>query len=74
MEATVPPEMVKLIAPSLKPLHVTLVITSDAAIAVGSVIVVESVSVHAFASVTVTEYTPATTLFIVSVIEPFDHK
>ena len=51
--------MVKVIAPSDAPLHVTFVADAEASNAVASVTVAEAVAEHPLESVTVTVYVPA---------------
>ena len=57
-KAPVPPEVVKLIEPLLKPLQLTFIELFVSVIALGCVIVTDLVEVQLFASETVTLYVP----------------
>jgi hypothetical protein len=70
----VPPVALAVAPPSLKPLQLMLLSTTlDAANTAGSVMVIELLSVHPFASVIVTEYVPAATPVILAVVAALLH-
>ncbi len=72
--AVVPPEADAVAEPSLPPLQLTLVgVPMLATNKAGSVMVMLEVSVHPFASVTVTVYVPAPTPVIDSVVAELLH-
>ena len=73
VKGDVPPDAVTAIV-ELPPLHKIAVAVAFTVNKVGSVIIIESVSVHPFRSETVTIYVPAVILTRFWEVTPFDHK